>query len=263
MEDLEYKALMPRQAHFFPGCFYIHDLALIGGCLHANSVGQNSILRVDGDSAKIVWWPHCIERENEPVIGQNLIQLNSIAAGDSLATSLFSASSDKISFRRPGHRNFPVDKRGVIFSGKTREPVAFGLTRPHSARLYKQDLYVDNSGYGEFVKINEGKPGVLSVLPGWTRGLGFFRDMAFVGTSRILSRFANYAPGLDVESSVCGIHVIDLKTGNLLGSLSWPNGNQIFAIEPLPKRMTLGFPGPLGERSAVNTKIKSYYNYSF
>ena len=34
--------------------------------------------------------------------------------------------------------NFAVDRRGVIFSGATREPVVRGLTRPHSARLHER-----------------------------------------------------------------------------------------------------------------------------
>ena len=52
--------------------------------------------------------------------------------------------------RFPGKRNYPVDGRGVIFSGATREPVVRGLTRPHSARLWRRRLWVNNSGYGEF-----------------------------------------------------------------------------------------------------------------
>ena len=38
-----------------------------------------------------------------------------------MAVSYFSASTDTVSARRPGHRNFAVNRRGVIFSGATRE----------------------------------------------------------------------------------------------------------------------------------------------
>ena len=51
------------------------------------------------------------------IIDRNVIQLNSIAPGADLAASYFSASSDRVSARRPGHRNYPVNRRGVIFSG--------------------------------------------------------------------------------------------------------------------------------------------------
>ena len=256
------KPLMPYRSRYLAGCFYLHDLALIDSDLYANSVGQNAVVRLGDEKAKIVWWPNCIEQGNQPIFGQNHIQLNSIAAGANLESSFFSASASKISARRPGHRNFPVDKRGVIFSGKTREPIAFGLTRPHSARLHEQRLYVDNSGYGELTMIQDTAPITLSKLPGWTRGLGFYKNVAFVGTSRVLPHFHQYAPGLDVEKSVCGIHAVDIKTGSILGSLIWPYGNQVFAIEPVPQAMTSGFPVIIGHRNGSVEKRRLYYTYS-
>jgi uncharacterized protein (TIGR03032 family) len=260
---LEDNPLVPVRTRYLPGCTYMHDLALIGGQLHANSVGQNAVVRIDEDGGQWerVWWPRCIEQNTEkasqPVFGQNYIQLNSIAAGNTLAESYFSASSEKISARRPGHQNFPVDKRGVIFSGATREPMARGLTRPHSARLYGDKVWVDNSGYGEFGFANDGRFEPVLKLPGWTRGLGFHRNIAFVGTSRVLPRFRQYAPGLDVDKSICGLHAVDMTTGQTLGSLLWPYGNQIFAIEVVP--FTSGFPFRVGtKRSAAREKSLFY-----
>lgn len=168
--------------------------------------------------------------------------MNSIAAGSNLKNSYFSASATSISRRRPGHLNFPVDQRGAIFSGRTREPVATGLTRPHSARYYQKRLWVDNSGYGELGIVGKDGYAPMLRLPGWTRGLHFVKGIAFVGTSRVIPRFSRYAPGLDVGRSECGIHAVDVKSGRLLGSLIWPSGNQIFAIESAPGKETSGFP---------------------
>src|SRR5262249_10228251 len=136
---------------------------------------------------------------------------------------------------------------GVIFSGRTREPVVRGLTRPHSARLHDGRLWVDDSGYGEVGVCTDGRFSPVAGLPGWTRGLGFHGNLAFVGTSRILPRFRRYAPGLDPARCTCGVHVIDTRRGQVLGSLVWPLGNQIFAVEPVPSRFTTGF--PLGART--------------
>src|SRR5262249_36780370 len=158
-------------------------------------------------------------------------QLNSIAAGSSLRTSYFAASTAVPSRRRPGHRNFPVDRRGVVFSGATREVVGVGLTRPHSTRLRGEELWVDNSGYGEVGRIVAGRSEPVARLPGWTRGLSFHGDTAFVGSSRVLPRYRCYAPGLDPDRCETGVHALDLRTGRVVGSLVWPNGNQIFAIE--------------------------------
>ncbi len=260
VEPLEDRPLIPVRSRFYPGSLYMHDLALINGALHANAVGQNAIVRLEEDGRyERVWWPRCIESESGPAFGQNYIQLNSIAAGKTLASSYFSASAEKLSARRPGHQNFPVDKRGVIFSGKTREPIARGLTRPHSARLHGGQVWVDNSGYGELGFADQGRFEPVARLSGWTRGLCFHEQIAFVGTSRVIPRFRQYAPGLDVDASICGVHAIDAKTGGVLGSLLWPAGNQIFAIDWVASSVTSGFPFAAGgKRQKAREKMLFY-----
>jgi uncharacterized protein (TIGR03032 family) len=234
--------LLPVRAHYLPGCLYLHDLARIGGRLYANAVGLNAVVRLADGGFEPVWWPRSIDGTGGPRTDRNYLQLNSIAAGGSPATSFFSASAAAPSRRRPGHLNFPVDRRGVIFSGATREVCATGLTRPHSARLRGRELWVDNSGYGEVGRIAGGKFEPLLRLPGWTRGLCFRGDFAFVGTSRVLPRYRHYAPGLDPDRCQAAVHVIDLRRGRVVGSVSWPSGNQLFAIEALERTAACGFP---------------------
>lgn len=227
---------VPSREKYFPGVYYFHDLAIIGEDLFANSVGQNGIVKIDFNSPEtdeIVWWPKFVEREKyNPDKTANFVQLNSIAAGRNLEDSFFTASSESISNRRPGHKNYPVDCRGVVISGKTREVVARGLTRPHSARIYRNKIWVDNSGYGEFGFIEKGKFIPVIKLPGWTRGLHIVEETAFVGVSRVLPKFSQYAPGLK-KSTICGVFAIDLKDNKILGSITWPYGNQIFTIDSL------------------------------
>lgn len=254
--------LVPVRARFFPGRLYIHDIALMDGQLYASSAGSNSLVRLDDDGRyETVWWPRCIDSETGPVLGLNHIQLNSIAAGPSIGGSFFSASSDKISFRRPGHRNYPVNLRGVIFSGETREVIARGLTRPHSARLNENRLWVNNSGYGETGCIENGVYSAAFRLPGWTRGLCFYDNIAFVGTSKLIPRFSQYAPGLGQNSSVCGVHAIDLKTGRTIGSIIWPQGSQIFSVEWLPAGSTSGFPLSHPGRNSSNAQRDFFYSF--
>ena len=259
---LEDHPLVPVRIRFYPGCLYIHDLALIQGQLYANAVGSNSIIRIfDNGQYRDEWWPRCVDGQEGPVNGRNHIQLNSIAAGESLIGSFFSASLDRISARCPGHKNFPVDKRGVIFSGKTREPVAKGLTRPHSARIYNNKVWVDNSGYGEFGTIEGERFLPLTALPGWTRGLCFLNDIAFVGTSRVLQRFSQYAPGLKVDKSICAIHAINIKTGKALGNLTWPDGDQIFAVDWLPRLASSGFLLKKGKKRCRRKEKQIFYSF--
>ena len=257
------RPLVPVSSRFYPGSTYLHDLTLLGGVLHGNAVGQNAVVRFDASGRlERVWWPRCIETGKGPLFQQNHIQLNSIAAGKDLESSFFSASSDRISTRRPSHRHYPVDGRGVIFSGASREPVARGLTRPHSARLNRGRVWVANSGYGElgFVEAERFVP--VATLPGWTRGLSFCGPVAFVGTSRVIPRFSQYAPGLDLEKSRCGIHALDSRSGELLGSLLWPYGNQIFAIDWAPRKDISGFPFSLGQRGDSEKTRQLFYAFS-
>jgi uncharacterized protein (TIGR03032 family) len=245
------RPLVPVRSRLFPGCLYLHDLAFVDGELLGNAVGENAVVRFEADGAHTrVWWPRCIDTPKGPMFARNHLQLNSIAAGATLDASYFSASTDVIANRRPGHRNFPVDGRGVIFSGATREPIARGLTRPHSARLHKGRVWVANSGYGQLGAVSDGRFEPVASLRGWTRGLSFYRHVAFVATSRVIPRFRAYAPGLDVDRSVCGVHAIDTRNGALLGSFVFPGGNQIFAVDWLPARISRGFPFKAGRRRA-------------
>jgi uncharacterized protein (TIGR03032 family) len=236
-------SLLPVRCRYLPGCLYLHDLAWIGGGLFANAVSMNAVVELpDAGGFTPVWWPRCIDGTRSPRFERNYLQLNSIAAAEDLRGSYFSASAAFPSSRRPGDRHFPVDRRGVIFSGETRDVVAAGLTRPHSARLRGRELWVDNSGYGEFGRVRDGRFECVARLPGWTRGLAFAGPIAFVGTSRVIPRYRHYAPGVDCETSRNGIHAVDLRTGCVLGSLVWPFGNQIYAIEMTGPIRTPGFP---------------------
>ncbi|MDO8184191.1 DUF4915 domain-containing protein [Conexibacter sp. JD483] len=256
---LERRPLVPVGTRFYPGALYMHDLALIGGELHANAVGQNAVVRLGEHGATRVWWPRAVEDEDGvPDCSLNYLQVNSIAAGETLASSCFSASSAHVSARRPGHRNYPVDGRGVIFDGATREPLASGLTRPHSARFDAGELWVDNSGYGEVGPVAGGAFEPRARLGSWTRGLVFCGDVAFVGVSRVIPRYRQYAPGLEVERSVCGVVALQRDSGAELARLTWPYGNQIFALDWLPRMTSGGFPFAAGRRVSSDSKHLFY-----
>jgi uncharacterized protein (TIGR03032 family) len=259
---VEGRPIVPTLTRFYPGCTYLHDLALVGGRLHANAVGENAVVRVEEDGRLTrVWWPRCIETRSGPVFDRNHIQLNSIAAGKHLSSSFFTASADEMTSRRPGHRNFPVDGRGVVFSGSTREPVVRGLTRPHSARLERGRLFVANSGYGEIVVAEGERFETVSRLPGWTRGLDFGGGVAYAGTSRVIPRFSGYAPGLDLEKSECAVHAVDVRSGKRLGSIVWPHGNQIFAVVVAPRDVVSGLPFSVRRRGDSEAAKRLFYAF--
>lgn len=260
-EDVaRHRPLVPIASAFFPGSLYLHDLAMVGGALHGTATGENAVIRFDGAGGVTrVWWPRCVEPRGRPVFDCNHIQLNAIAAGKTIETSFFAASSAAVERRRPGHRNYPVDGRGVILSGATREPVAFGLTRPHSLRRHRRRLWVANSGYGEFGAISGDRFEPVVALPGWTRGASLAGRLAFIGTSRVIPRFRAYAPGVDAARSRCGVHAVDLRSGAVLASIEFPAANQIFAVDRVPVAMTGGF--PLTPRRAPRRERDLFYAF--
>ncbi len=252
-------ALVPLRTKFYPGAYYFHDLAFIGNDLYANSVGQNGVVKIDFDKAApdpVLWRPPLKGQAAEKLLKSNYLQLNSIAAGQDLQNSFFSASTETPGKLRPGNPDFPVDGRGVIFSG-SGDIVARGLTRPHSARLHRGKLWINNSGYGSFGFIENQKFEPLIKLPGWTRGLFLKDNIAFVGTSRILERFENYAPGLRKSEAFTAVYAIDIEKKEIAGKIKFPYGNQIFGIEAMDDELSNGF---IFNNIQNNTmRIKSYF----
>jgi uncharacterized protein (TIGR03032 family) len=252
--------LVPARSKYYPGEYYFHDLAICKNKLYANSVGMNCVIEVDmskTEPEKPLWWPKCIAQDGQPDTRANYIQLNSIAIGDSLKKSFFSASGAKISARRPGHANYPVDKQGVIFSGSTGEVIGTGLTRPHSARIHDGKVWVANSGYGEVGFIDNGAFKPVYTFDGWTRGLCIVGNILFAGVSRVLPRFRQYAPGIKSKKQICAIVAIDMDNGRKIGEIEFPYGNQLFAIDYTSSAGCNGFPFTTIKENDMDKKIFS------
>ncbi len=252
---------LPSRIKVLPGAYYLHDLAFIGNDLHANAVGVNGIVKVDLNSSQtdeVVWAP----KVDGLVVGNdaNYMQINSIAAGDSIEESYFSASAAMPGKFQPGNPKFKVDHKGVIFSGKAGDIICSGLTRPHSARLIDGQIWVDNSGYGTTGRVDGGKYLPVFELPGWTRGLCHHEGIVFIGVSKVLKRFENYAPGLLGKKPISAIFAFDLVSGKYVGHVEFPAGNQIFSIEVIDKQYFGGF--VLKGLKSKSTKIYSTF-YKF
>ncbi len=116
---------------------------------------------------------------------------------------------------------------GVVMDVKTNKIICEGLSMPHSPRLHNGQLWLLNSGTGELGilhltddNLNENgtytfEPKVF--CPGFTRGLAFYGNYAFVGLSK--PRYERFE-GLALDEKLkqadsepwCGVQIIDLTT---------------------------------------------------
>ena len=78
-------------------------------------------------------------------------------------------------------------KGGILMDVDSGEVITRGLSMPHSPRWYGGRLWVCESGAGTlgFIDLNTGKYEPVAEVPGFTRGLDFAGDLAFVGLSQV------------------------------------------------------------------------------
>jgi uncharacterized protein (TIGR03032 family) len=128
---------------------------------------------------------------------------------------------------------------GILIDVDSGEIVIRGLSMPHSPCWHDRFLWILNSGEGELWRVNphSGQHDVVCALPGFLRGLCCIGNYALVGLSQI--REQHIFGGLPVqqrfERLLCGVAVVDLRSGQLVGMLEFTAGCQeLYDVEFLP-----------------------------
>jgi uncharacterized protein (TIGR03032 family) len=126
---------------------------------------------------------------------------------------------------------------GLIMDLDSEEIVCRGLSMPHSPRWYADRLWVLESGNGSFgtVDLQTGRFEPIIQLPGFTRGLDFVGNLAFIGLSQV--RETAVFSGIAITERLketernCGVWVVDIRSGQLVGFLKFEDAVQeIFAV---------------------------------
>ncbi|MFN7625484.1 MAG: TIGR03032 family protein, partial [Pirellula sp.] len=138
---------------------------------------------------------------------------------------------------------------GAILDVPSGEIISNGLCMPHSPRIHQGKLWVLNSGCGELamVDMRSGRLDTVATLPGYTRGLAFHGNYAFIGLSRI--RETNVFGGLPIgehpERLHCGLAIVDITSGRTVATLRFKSGvEELFAVEILPGLLNPKISGP-------------------
>jgi uncharacterized protein (TIGR03032 family) len=132
---------------------------------------------------------------------------------------------------------------GILIDVASGAVITRGLSMPHSPRWYAGRLWVCESGAGTLGTIdqNTGKYEPIAEVPGFTRGLDFAGNFAFVGLSQV--RESAVFSGIPITERLaenertCGVCAINLRSGQVVGLLRFETAVQeVFAVTVLPGR---------------------------
>ncbi|MGF1481488.1 MAG: TIGR03032 family protein [Cyanophyceae cyanobacterium] len=127
---------------------------------------------------------------------------------------------------------------GILMDIETNQILCQGLSMPHSPRWYANQLWVLESGVGSLSRVDAvtGKREVVTHLPSFTRGLDFWGEWGFVGLSQVRETAVfSGIPITETEERICGVWVINLRSGQIVAFLRFEEGVQeIFAVQVIP-----------------------------
>lgn len=117
---------------------------------------------------------------------------------------------------------------GVVIDVESDEIILDGLAMPHSPRWYNGNLWLLNSGEGELQVMDpsSGRRDVVCRLPGYLRGLCFAGPFALIGMCKIREKhlFGGLPIQERVERLTCGVAVVDIRTGGMVGQFEFTSG---------------------------------------
>ena len=243
---------LPRSSHF-TGNVQIHEMAYgtggpVGQAFQPDNQARkpdllwfantrfSCLATLDPESSFVPRWRPPFVTELEP---SDRCHLNGLAMADGqpkYVTAL--GETNEMGGWRPNKA-----KGGIVMDVDSVAILCRGLSMPHSPRWYGGQLWVCESGSGTLgiVDPNTGRYQVVAALPGFTRGLDFAGNLAFVGLSQV--RESAVFSGLPIterlapEERTCGVCVVDLYSGATVALLKFESGVQeVFAVAVLPRR---------------------------
>ena len=128
---------------------------------------------------------------------------------------------------------------GTLIDVDSHEILMEGMIMPHSPKVYKDEVYVCESGLGVVWKYNpktKEKTRVVK-LQGFTRGLYFYGGLMFVGTSQIrASQIKNPIPlSKEYDETYAGIWIVNLEDNSVIAHIKFDGDiDQIYDVAIIP-----------------------------
>ena len=222
---------LPRSCHV-TGDIGIHEMAWAGDELWVVNTRFSCLCTLDPDYSFVPRWrPPFITA----LAAEDRCHLNGLAIVDGRPRYVTALGETDTA----GGWRADKPRGGCLLDVPTGEIVARGLSMPHSPRWHDGRLWMLESGTGRLVLVDPatGRRQGVADLPGFARGLALCGPYAFVGLSRI--RKTSAMDGVPLaerrEQLKCGVAVVDLRSGQVMGLLEFQTAvEEIFDVQLLP-----------------------------
>jgi len=242
-----YDKLYVPQLAYTTGDIDVHDIAVDGDgkVVFVNTLFGCLATVSETHSFKPIWKPPFISK----LAAEDRCHLNGLAMENGKPAYVTCVSQSDIN---DGWRDRRRDG-GIVMDVRTNEVVASGFSMPHSPRVYRDKLWLMDSGNGYFGYVDRktGKFEQVAFCPGYMRGLSFHGDFALAGLSRPRGNKTFSDLNLDNElkkrdaEARSGIQVIDIRSGDIVNWLRIEGiVEELYDVVILPnviRPMALGF----------------------
>lgn len=232
-----YDRVYVPQVGYITGDLDIHDVSIDadGRPVFVNTLFGCLATTSERNSFTPLWQPPFLTK----LAAEDRCHLNGLAMEDGRPAYVTCVSQSNVA---DGWRDRRQDG-GCVIDVRTNEVIVSGLSMPHSPRLYRDQLWLCDSGTGHFGRVDRttGKFEPLVFCPGYMRGLSFSGDYAVIGLSQC--RENRTFQGLALDDNLkkndaeahCGLCVIDLRSGDLVHWL-WLKGivRELYDVVVLP-----------------------------
>jgi uncharacterized protein (TIGR03032 family) len=226
---------LPRSCHV-TGNIQGHEMAWGAGELWVVNTRFSCLCTLDRSASFTPRWRPPFVSALEPTDRCHLNGLGMVDGRPHYVTAL-GATDEPAGWRSEKARG------GILMDVASGEVIARGLSMPHSPRWYAGRLWVCESGAGTFgfVDLDSGRYQPIAEVLGFTRGVDFAGNLAFVGLSQV--RESAVFSGIPIterlkaDERTCGVCAIDLATGQVVALLRFETAVQeVFAVTVLPGR---------------------------
>lgn len=221
---------LPRNIHFTGG-IDIHEMEMDndGNLWFVNTL-YSTLCRLDYEHSFVpVWKPPFVSE----LVAEDRCHLNGLCMIDNKPKYMTALGR---SDTKGGWRENKRDG-GILMDVETGDIVFEGLSMPHSPRWYREKLWVLESGEGSLctLDLEQKKRTTVAQLPGFTRGIDFVGNLAFIGLSKIRDSAFHGLPIVErLSQPLCGVWIVDIDTGNTVGTVEFVAGvDEIFSVKVL------------------------------